>query len=224
MRYKNTLRGTFLARPNRFVARVLIGGEETVCHVKNTGRLRELLLPGAAVVLQRSDNPARKTAYDLIAVEHEGRIVNIDSQAPNRVAAELLRRLYGDTAIITPEVRKGASRLDFCVSTPEGLTYVEVKGVTLVREGIARFPDAPTQRGARHLRELSACVREGHRALALFLIARDDATAFSPNDETDADFAAALREAVEDGVQTAAYICRVTEDSLIADSPVPVVL
>lgn len=226
MTYENTLSGTFLSRPNRFIANVTINGVPEVCHVKNTGRCKELLLPGAEVILQRSDNPARKTKYDLIAVLHEGRYVNIDSVAPNAVFGEWLRSGGLGTVpdYIKPEHRYKNSRFDFYFECGEKKAYAEVKGVTLDVNGTALFPDAPTERGARHLRELADCVRSGYDAWAVFIIAMKGPQRLCPNNGTDPRFATALREAAEAGVKLLALDCSVTENSITADRPVMIVL
>lgn len=220
MRYSSCIPGTFLSRPNRFVAQVELNGRTETCHVKNTGRCRELLLPGCRVYLVPGSNPARKTKYDLVAVEkqtaHGPLLVNMDAQAPNRVFAEWARERYAD---VHPEVRYGQSRLDFCL---DGQHFVEVKGVTLEQDGRCRFPDAPTERGTRHLHELIRAVEEGYRATAFFVIQMADAEDFSPNDETDPAFGVALRQAAEAGVEIAAWCCRVTPGSIALDRPVPV--
>ena len=223
MRYDNAVPAVFLSRPNRFVARVLLGGREETVHVKNTGRLRELLLPGAEVVLCRSDRPGRKTAYDLIAVKRGEAYVNVDSQAPNAAAAELLRRLYPGCTI-TPERVFGSSRFDFYVERGDLRVFVEVKGVTLVREGTALFPDAPTERGRKHLYELIEARRAGFGAAVLFLIQRRDAARFCPNRETDAAFADALAAARDAGVELLCYDCDVSADAMTARERVPAVL
>ena len=224
MRYKTVVTGVFHSRPNRFIALVDVGGREEVCHVKNTGRCRELLLPGAQVVLSVSDNPARKTKYDLVAVWKEGTgLVNMDSQAPNAAAAELLPRLFPG-AVIRAEQRCGRSRFDCSLETEQGVGYLEVKGCTLEREGHAYFPDAPTERGVKHLRELTELRRQGRCAAVLFLVQMKGVHAFSPNDGTDPAFGAALREARGAGVEILCYDCLVTPESMIADQPVPVEL
>ena len=193
MDYGCVVPARFLDRPNRFVAHVLLGQETVTCHVKNTGRCRELLVPGARGYLERGRNPGRRTAWDLIAVEKDGKLINMDAQAPNRVFAEWARERYAD---VHPEVRYGQSRLDFCL---DGQHFVEVKGVTLEQDGRCRFPDAPTERGTRHLHELIRAVEEGYRATAFFVIQMADAEDFSPNDETDPAFGVALRQAAEAG-------------------------
>lgn len=226
MRYPNTLQGRFLRRPNRFIAHVELDGQEAVCHVKNTGRCRELLVPGAAVWLCKSENPARKTAYDLIAVEKGARLINMDSAAPNVVFGEFARagRFLPETESVRSEVRYGASRFDFCIRAGGETHYVEVKGVTLEEDGVVRFPDAPTERGVRHLRELAGAKQAGFGAHVVFVIQMAQARYFAPNSKTHPDFAAALWEAAEAGVGVHAYTCRVTPDSLELADPVPVML
>lgn len=216
MRYQNITKGTFLARPNRFIAHVLVDGETVVCHVKNTGRCAELLRPGVPVYLEKAQNPARKTAFDLIAVEKGDLLINMDAQAPNRVFAQWAAARYAD---VRPEVRYGQSRLDFCL---DGHHLVEVKGVTLEQDGRCRFPDAPTERGTRHLHELIRAVEEGYQATAFFVIQMENALDFAPNDDTDPAFGQALRQAARAGVEIAAYSCRVTPGSIALDRPVPV--
>ena len=224
MHYGQVEKATFLARPNRFIAHVEVAGERVVCHVKNTGRCRELLVPGAEVWLEKDSNPNRKTAWDLIAVQKGDRLINMDAQAPNKVFAEWAAQWEPELTALRSEVTYGQSRLDFCLETPEGLHYVEVKGVTLEENGHTRFPDAPTERGIRHLQELMRAVAEGHRASAVFVIQMEDVTDFAPNDDTHPAFGTALREAAKAGVQVLAVNCRVTPDSLEILSPVPVVL
>lgn len=224
MYYEKVVRGSFLRRPNRFVAHVEIAGEEVVCHVKNTGRCRELLVPGAEVFLEKSANPNRKTAYDLIAVRKGELLINMDAQAPNRVFAEFARSDMPGVVRVKPEYTYGQSRLDFCLETEEGLHLVEVKGVTLEENGHARFPDAPTERGVKHIRELVRAVEEGHRASAVFVIQMERVTDFAPNDDTHPAFGEALRAAAAAGVEVLALRCHVTPDSLTIWDSVPVKL
>ncbi len=223
MEYREVCTGKFISRPNRFIAIADIGGSETVCHVKNTGRCRELLVPGAAVVLSRADNPKRRTAFDLVAVYKGGRLINMDSQAPNKLAAEYLPSLFPGAAIKS-ECVYGDSRLDFRMDTPEGVSYVEVKGVTLEQDGLCLFPDAPTLRGAKHLRELERAKREGCGAYVLFVVQLEGCRAFAPNDRTDPEFGRALRHAAGAGVGILTVSCRVTERGMTALTPVPVLL
>ena len=223
MQYKNTVEGIFLARPNRFVALVSLQGAQHVCHVKNTGRCRELLLPGATVVLEKSENPARKTQYDLIAVYKGKRLINMDSQAPNHVAEEYLPSLFPG-AILRREVPLGESRIDFSAETPQKRAYIEVKGVTLEENGVAYFPDAPTLRGVKHIRELIRAVEAGHDAMLLFVVQMENISCVRPNERTHPAFAQALREAAQQGVSICAVACRVTPSSLVAHQSIPVAL
>ena len=224
MRYRQVEKATFLARPNRFIAHVELGSEQVVCHVKNTGRCRELLVPGAEVWLERGSNPARKTAWDLIAVRKGERLINMDAQAPNKVFSEWAAQFEPRLTALRSEYTYGQSRLDFCLETEQGLHFVEVKGVTLEEGGHTRFPDAPTERGIKHLQELMHAVEEGHRASAAFVIQMEDVVDFAPNDVTHPAFGAALRQAAAAGVQVVAVNCRVTPDSLEIIGRVPVVL
>ena len=224
MRYQEVKKGVFLARPNRFIAHVELEGDTVVCHVKNTGRCRELLVPGAEVWLEKGQNLQRKTAWDLIAVRKGERLINMDAQAPNKVFAEYAAAFTKGITAIKPEYTYGDSRLDFCLETADGLQMVEVTGVTLEENGHTRFPDAPTERGIKHLRELMRAVEEGHRASVVFVIQMEDVVDFAPNDVTHPAFGAALREAAAAGVQVTALNCRVTPDSLEIIGTVPVVL
>ncbi len=223
MRYDHTVDGIFLSRPNRFIARVLLRDREETVHVKNTGRCRELLVPGARVVLSPADNPRRKTRWDLVAVWKGERLINMDAQAPNAAAAELLPRLFPGAEIF-PEHPWGSSRFDFYLTQGERRILVEVKGVTLEEDGLARFPDAPTARGARHLRELRAAREAGYESCILFLIQMKGCTRFAPNDRTDPAFGEALRQAAASGVRVLCYDCVVTPESMTADEPVRVTL
>ena len=226
MRYSNIHRAVFLDRPNRFVAHCEMGGEMLTVHVKNTGRCRELLVPGAEVWLTKSENPARKTAFDLIAVQKGHRLVNMDSAAPNAAFGEYARagRFLPDTQGVRAEVRWGDSRFDFRMEAGGKTHFVEVKGVTLEENGAVRFPDAPTERGVKHLRELQKVAAEGHGAHAVFIIQMADVAAFSPNDDTHPAFGAALREAAQNGVQVHAFWCAVTPDTMHIAGTVPVML
>ena len=226
MRYENVISGRFLDRPNRFIAHVETTGGVQVCHVKNTGRCRELLVPGATVYLEPGRSPGRRTAFDLIAVEKGNLLINMDAQAPNRVFEEWAAAggFSPDVTAVRREVRWGDSRLDFCLETPQGLHLVEVKGVTLEDGGHTRFPDAPTERGVKHLHELMRAVELGHRATAFFVIQMADVADFAPNDATHPAFGEALRQAKAAGVNITAYSCRVTPDSMAIDQPVEVLL
>lgn len=226
MHYQGVIPGRFLARPNRFIAQVETArGVETV-HVKNTGRCRELLVPGATVYLAAGSGPARKTAWDLIAVDKGGRLINMDAQAPNRVFAEwaMTGGAFPGAAALRQEVRYGDSRLDFCLETARGPHYVEVKGVTLEEDGAARFPDAPTERGVKHIGELRRAVEEGWAATLFFVVQMEGVRSVAPNDRTHPAFGAALRQAVAAGVRVEAWDCAVTPDSLSIRRPVPVLL
>lgn len=225
MKYQNVVSGTFFSRPNRFVAVVDVAGKPQICHVKNTGRCRELLVKGCTVYLEKSDNPNRKTLYDLIAVERGNRLINMDAQAPNHVFGEWAAENFC-TGIksIRPEYVYGASRLDFCLETERGLHLVEVKGVTLERDGLVYFPDAPTERGVRHIRELQRAVKEGLDATLFFVIQMEGVDGMLPNDATHPAFGAALREAAADGVGVEAWDCVVTSETILLKSRVPVIL
>lgn len=217
MRYKNIVKGTFIDRPNRFIANVDIDGVPTVCHVKNTGRCRELLIPGAEVFLEKSDNPERKTLYDLIAVYKGDMLFNIDSQAPNKVFGEWLSSgasCFDNITCIKPECKYGNSRFDFYVEADDQKTFIEVKGVTLENDGVLSFPDAPTERGAKHIRELCACMKEGFGAIAVFVIQTKNAKYFTTNAAHDPIFARELKNAHHKGVRIIALCCDVTSDSL----------
>lgn len=214
MKYARIVEGRFIDRPNRFIAHVEIGGKPETVHVKNTGRCRELLLPGAEVWLDRSENPARRTAFDLIAVRKEsGLLVNIDSQAPNRVMGEWLAKQGYDR--IQPEYRFGDSRIDFFLERGEERFLMEVKGCTLEVEGVGYFPDAPTTRGVKHLRELTKAVGQGWRAAVAFVIQMDGISEVRPNAETHPEFAAALEEAKAAGVEVLFFPCHVEPDELV---------
>lgn len=223
MQYENMVPGEFLSRPNRFVAHVQIGGETQIVHVKNTGRCRELLPPGARVWCQQAQNPARKTKYDLITVQKGSRLINMDSQAPNAAVREwLLAGGLGEIQNLRPETVHGDSRFDFSFQKDGKTCFLEVKGVTLENEGICAFPDAPTERGAKHLRGLQEAAREGFGAYVLFVIQMERVEYLHPNDGTDPAFGRALREAAENGVQVLAMDCRVTESTMTIQNPVPV--
>lgn len=223
MQYKEIKQGYFLVRPNRFIAHVELDGQVEVCHVKNTGRCRELLTPRAVVYVECHDDPKRKTKYSLIAVEKGGLLINMDSQAPNKVVGEWLQGggLVPDITLLKPECKHGTSRFDFYVETLQQKLFIEVKGVTLEENGIAMFPDAPTERGVKHLDELAQAVREGYAAAVIFVIQMRGVNCFTPNRRTHAAFAEALLRAQQAGVQVLAYDCKVTPDSLGLGDPVP---
>ena len=225
MKYSRMIPGHFLARPNRFIAHVEIGGEPQIVHVKNTGRCRELLPAGAQVWCQESDNPNRKTKYDLIAVQKGDRIINMDSQAPNIAAGEWLRSGgLGEIENLKAESFHGDSRFDFSFTKGGKECFLEVKGVTLETDGVCAFPDAPTERGVKHLKGLTKLAQEGFGAYVLFVIQMPDVKYLHPNDVTDPAFGAALREAAEAGVQILAMDCAVTEDTMQIRLPVLVKL
>lgn len=225
MIYQNVVRGIFLERPNRFIAKVEIEGEELVCHVKNTGRCRELLVPGTEVFLSGSDNPNRKTKYDLIAVNKGGLLINMDSQAPNRMVEEWLmdQQWIPNIVHFQKEVSFGASRFDFFLERENGKKgFLEVKGVTLEENKIVKFPDAPTERGVKHIRELCKAVKEGYEGYLLFVIQMDGATYFTPNTATHPEFADALREARRQGVTLLAFDSSVDIDRIFLKDPVEI--
>ncbi len=216
MKYHTVKKGIFCSRPNRFIAYVNIDGKEEVCHVKNTGRCRELLIPGATVYLEVAQNPERKTKYDLIAVEKGSTVINIDSQAPNRAFLEWAPRFFGEDVKIIPEKTYQNSRFDFYVETEDGNRhFVEVKGVTLEQDGIVLFPDAPTERGRKHILELCDCVANGFFAHLFFVVQMKGVSYFTPNIATDLKFAQALKIAKEKGVKIYAVDCDVTSDTMI---------
>ncbi|MDE7294023.1 MAG: DNA/RNA nuclease SfsA [Oscillospiraceae bacterium] len=238
MKYENTIRGRFIERPNRFIAAVEINGKTETAHVKNTGRCRELLTPGATVILQRfPENSPRKTKLDLIAVYKENLLINMDSQSPNKAAAEFIPQLFSGVTLIRPETKFGNSRFDFYIEAeniPEKCSekrdknlrriFMEVKGCTLEADGVCRFPDAPTERGRKHLDELARCIESGYEAYVLFVIQMSGMKYFTPNYDTDPEFGEAHKRAVKAGVTPLAYSCKVTEDSMVIDKPVKIVL
>ena len=226
MIYKNTVRGVFLSRPNRFIAHVLVNGRQEVCHVKNTGRCKELLTEGAQVILEDCRGENRKTAFDLIAVYKGDMLINMDSQAPNKVIGEWLSRggCFGEVTLLRPEQTYGSSRFDFYLEADGRRIFAEVKGVTLENDGVVAFPDAPTERGIKHLRELMAAMDQGFEAYVFFVIQMESCKYFTPNDTTHKEFADTLREAAKRGVHVVALTCSVKENSLEIKSECPVVL
>lgn len=223
MRYEQMAPGRFLARPNRFIAYVEMDGVVQTVHVKNTGRCRELLREGARVWCQKSENPARKTGFDLIAVEKGDLLINMDAQAPNAAAMEWLQNGgLGRLETLRAETTHGDSRFDFSFTKEGKPCFLEVKGVTLETDGVCAFPDAPTARGEKHLRGLMAAAEEGFGAYVLFVIQLSPVKYFRPNDATDPKFAQALREASARGVQILAMDCTVTPDSMTIRKPVPI--
>lgn len=216
MKYNKTVKVKFIERPNRFVAKVLLEGEEIYCHVKNTGRCRELLVPGATVWLEDSENPNRKYRYSLVTVQKGERLVNMDSQAPNKAVGEWLSGggLFKDIHLLKPESKYGTSRFDFYCEYEEKKAYIEVKGVTLENDNIVSFPDAPTERGARHVKELAECIKDGFEAYIIFVVQMKNVLYFRPNEVNDPAFAAALKDAEKQGVKILAVDCSVDEKSM----------
>ena len=217
MKYENMTVGKFISRPNRFIANVEIDGKIEVCHVKNTGRCRELLTPNATVYVQKNNNPNRKTNFSLIGVLKGDKKINMDSQVTNKVVNEWIHEgnLFDDVTLVKPECKYKNSRFDFYVETKSKKIFIEVKGATLEEEGIVRFPDAPTERGVKHIHELVECINEGYEAYIIFVIQMKDVLYFTPNDETHKAFGDALREAAEKGVHILAVDSEVTEDSIV---------
>jgi sugar fermentation stimulation protein A len=231
MKYNKICPATFLRRPNRFIAQVEIHGQEETVHVKNTGRCRELLVPGCRVYLEESDNPKRKTRFDLVAVEKErpGQgplLVNMDAQAPNQVFGEFARagKFWPEATLVAAEKTFGNSRFDFYLEAPGRKGFVEVKGCTLEEGGLCRFPDAPTERGTKHVRELMVAQEAGYEAWLCIVVQMEGMREFRPNDQTDPAFGEALRQAAKAGVHICAYSCQVTPDSLAIGPEVPVIL
>lgn len=226
MHYSNIQRAIFLRRPNRFIAHIEMDGREEVCHVKNTGRCRELLTDRATIYVEHHDNPNRKTKYSLIAVEKGDLLINMDSQAPNKVVGEWLleKEPFGKVKLLKPECTYGSSRFDFYLETEAEKIFIEVKGVTLEEDGIVRFPDAPTERGIKHLEELRACVEAGYKAAVIFVVQMEGMQHFEPNDKTHPQFGEVLRQARKAGVEVLAYECKVTPSSLEITKSIPVVL
>ena len=224
MKYKeNIVKATFVKRHNRFVAQVILNDKTVFCHVKNTGRCKEIFLPGAKVYLAESDSTTRKYKYSLIAVEKKGMLINVDSQAPNKVAGEYLAEKY-DFDYIKPEVTYGRSRFDFYAEKAGKKYYIEVKGVTLEKEGVASFPDAPTVRGLKHVNELICAKHDGYECMLLFIVQMKGIEYFEPNDINDPDFSAALRKADKEGVKIHAVDCVVAPEFLYADKEVKIKL
>lgn len=216
MRYDNIHKGKFLSRPNRFIANVEIDGKAEVCHVKNTGRCKELLIEGCTVWLEHSDSASRKTAFDLVAVEKGDRLINMDSQAPNKAVGEWLREKmpFGEGFSVYPEKKYGNSRFDFYLESQDRKIFMEVKGCTQEIGGIGYFPDAPTDRGVRHLRELMKAVSEGYKCYVAFVIPMTGITEVRPNAEIHREFAETFYEAKVAGVEVLNLTCRVTRDEL----------
>lgn len=224
MKYQGVVEGRFIERLNRFIARVETDSEEVLCHVKNTGRCRELFTKGAKIYLEKNNSAKRKTAYSLIGVEKDGFLVNVDSQAPNRMVKEWLEQGKNGKEILKlkPECCFGNSRLDFYIERPQEKEWIEVKGVTLTENGVAMFPDAPTERGIKHIEELCRAVEEGYRASLLFIIQRKGVRWFQPNKRTHLEFAQALEKAHKKGVSILAYDSIVTENSAVIDKRIEI--
>ncbi len=224
MRYNHIIQGRFIERPNRFIAQVEIDGRVETVHVKNTGRCKELLTKGARVYLEKSDKEERSTAYDLVAVEKGERLINMDSQAPNRAVGEWLleKQLFHDLVLVRPETTYGSSRFDFYVETGSERIFLEVKGVTLEEDGVVRFPDAPSDRAVKHMEELVQAGKDGYRVFVLFVIQMEGVRYFTPNYDTHREFAEALCKAAEAGVEILAFDCLVAPDSMRINRPVPV--
>lgn len=226
MKYEKIIKGKFIKRLNRFVAVCNIDGQEFYCHVKNTGRCGEILIEGAECYLEESTKQQRKYRYSLVTVKKGDRLINIDSQAPNKAAGEFINsgKLFDDIYYVKAERTYGNSRFDFYFERGDKKAFLEVKGVTLERDSAVYFPDAPTERGTKHLKELCSCVEEGYEAYVLFVVQLKNASHFSPNDETDPAFSAALRYAAEKGVKILCYDCTVSENEMNISDKVPVIL
>lgn len=216
MKYENIYQGRFLARPNRFIAQVEIGGEIHTVHVKNTGRCKELLVKYATVFLEKSNNPNRKTQFDLVAVLKNDRLINMDSQAPNKAVEEFFKAggIFTDLEELKPETKFENSRFDFYGKHGGKEFFAEVKGVTLEENGIVKFPDAPTLRGIKHLEELEKAVKSGYEGYVIFVVQMQNVKYFTPNALTHPEFAKALKQAQKSGVEILCYYCEVTNDSM----------
>jgi sugar fermentation stimulation protein A len=218
MRYPNIKQARFLSRPNRFIAHIELDGQKETAHVKNTGRCKELLVPGASVFVQKIDSASRRTKYDLIAVYKGSRLINIDSQAPNKVFDEFVRagNLFENVTLIKPETRYKTSRFDFYIEANGRKNFIEVKGVTLEKDNVVLFPDAPTERGVKHLEELCMAKIENYEAYVIFIVQMKGVLHFMPNDNTHKAFGDALRNAASSGVNVLAIDCDITESSIVA--------
>jgi len=224
MKYKKIREGIFIRRPNRFIADVKIDGKTEICHVKNTGRCKELLIPGAKVFLEESDNPCRKTKYDLVSVFKGEALVNIDSSAPNKVFYEWAPSYFGKDARVFPEKKYKNSRFDFYIEKGERKIFVEVKGVTLEEKSVAKFPDAPTERGVKHIKELADATKNGYEGYIFFVVQMKGIKLFTPNYETHQAFGEMLKEAKKVGVNVMCADCIVTSDTLCIDKFVKISL
>lgn len=224
MKYHRIKEGKFINRPNRFIANIEIDGKQEVCHVKNTGRCRELLVPGAAVLVEESDNPLRKTRYDLVQVYKGDVLVNMDSQMPNYLVKEWIEQenVFPGLTKLQTEKKYGNSRFDLYVEYQEKKAFIEVKGVTLEINGTARFPDAPTERGIKHIRELRSCIEEGYEAWIFFIIQMGGVNTFGPNWKTHPEFGQELIRAKEAGVHVQAWDCTVHPGEIFVNSQIPI--
>ncbi|MBR3816588.1 MAG: DNA/RNA nuclease SfsA [Clostridia bacterium] len=226
MKYENINAAIFIRRLNRFVAEVELEGKKILCHVKNTGRCKELLTKGATVYLEKSTNPERKYQYSLVAAEKGERLVNMDSSAPNKAVHEWLKKgeYFKNVTLIKPESTYGKSRLDFYFEYEGKKAYMEVKGVTLENEGVVSFPDAPTERGVKHLEELISLASKGFEAYAMFVVQMKDVLYFTANGKNDPAFEKALKKAAEKGVNILCFDCEVKKDGMLIRNPVKVSL
>ncbi|MFV0516608.1 MAG: DNA/RNA nuclease SfsA [Aminipila sp.] len=226
MNYKNIKPAKFISRPNRFIANIEIDGKREICHVKNTGRCKEFLIDGADIFVEEFDTNKRKTKYDLIAVYKGSKLINMDSQVTNKVVFEWISsgNLFKNITYIKNEQKYKNSRFDLYVEAEGRKIYIEVKGATLEENGIVMFPDAPTDRGVKHLKELAECLDDGFEAYVIFVIQMKDVKGFKPNDVTHKAFADTLRQVKEKGVRILAYDCDVTETSIILNKEVPLLL
>lgn len=224
MIYKNICTGKFISRPNRFIAEVEISGEIKICHVKNTGRCKELLVPGATVFLEKSDNLARKTEYDLVAVYKGEKLINMDSQAPNKVFGEWVQQgdYFKNITLVKPEYKYKNSRMDFYIETENKKILAEIKGVTLEENGVVMFPDAPTERGIKHIKELMGALAEGYESYIFFIVQMEDCKYFTPAYDKHPEFAKVLKEAHKKGVKVIALNCTVTHSELKIKGEIPV--
>ena len=226
MKYQSMTEGRFVRRRNRFIAEVMVNGQCEAVPVRNTGRLKELFVENVPVLLEPASNPERKTRFSLVCVRKKEQWVNVDSAAPNQIVEEMVRsgRLFSDVTYIRREKTFGNSRFDLYVEHGEQKHFIEVKGVTLEAGGTARFPDAPTERGIKHIRELIEAKKQGFLASIVFVIQMKGISYFEPNKENHPEFARVLKEAKDAGVEILAFDCKVTEDSIEGDQPVPVVV
>lgn len=226
MTYNNIKQGVFLSRPNRFIAEISINGQIEIAHVKNTGRCKELLIPNATIFLDESANPKRKTKYDLISVYKDNKLINMDSGAPNKIIAEwiLNGNLFKNINIFKPETTYRNSRFDFYIEADNKKIFIEVKGVTLEENGIVLFPDAPTERGVKHINELCLSLEENYEAYIIFVVQMNNVLYFTPNINTHKDFGIALKRAEKLGVNILAIDCDVTIDSITARKSVDIKL